>query len=137
MTKNYLHLILFCLVTLIAVEIVHAEKLAPEVIPGAHTISTGTAKILLDQGYPFVDVRGQSDYDKGHLPGAYHLPVKSNEFTPENLNKISARNQAIIFYCNGVTCMGSTMATEQALQWGWQKIFYYRDGFKGWQEAGY
>lgn len=120
-----------------ATHAVLAEKLAPEVIPGARTVSTATAKILLDRGYPFVDVRGRPDFDKGHLPGAYHLSVKSNEFSPGNLHKIAARDQAVIFYCNGVTCMGSAMATEQAVQWGWQKVFYYRDGFKAWQEAGY
>lgn len=117
--------------------LVFAEKTAPETITGARTISTETARLLLRRGYPFVDVRGQSDFDRGHLPGAHHLSVKSEAFTAENLSHIAARDQVVVFYCNGVACLGSAMATEKAVQWGWQKVFYYRDGFKGWQQAGY
>lgn len=134
--KNYL-LLLLSFSVLATIQTVIAEDLAPEEIVGAHTISTDTAKLFLDSGYPFVDVRGKSDFDKGHLPGAYHLSVKSTDFTAENLSKIATRDAAIIFYCNGIACMGSAMATEKAVQWGWRNVFYYREGYKGWQKAGY
>ena len=134
--KNYL-LLLLSLFVLATTQNVIAEKMAPEEIAGARTISTDTAKLFLDRGYPFVDVRGKSDFDKGHLPGAFHLSVKSANFTAENLSKIATRDAVIIFYCNGVACMGSAMATEKAVQWGWRTVFYYREGYKGWQEAGY
>lgn len=128
---------LFSFCVFLTVQNLKAEKLAPEQIIGAHTISTGTAKLFLDRGYPFVDVRGKSDFDKGHLPGAYHLSVKSDDFTVENLSKIAAKDAAVIFYCNGIACLGSAMATEQAVLWGWEKVFYYREGYKGWQAAKY
>ncbi|HBV21581.1 MAG TPA: rhodanese [Nitrosomonas sp.] len=134
--KNYF-LMLFSFCVFLTVQNLKAEKLAPEQIIGAHTISTGTAKLFLDRGYPFVDVRGKSDFDKGHLPGAYHLSVKSDDFTVENLSKIAAKDAAVIFYCNGIACLGSAMATEQAVLWGWEKVFYYREGYKGWQAAKY
>ena len=128
---------LFSFCVFLTVQNLKAEKLAPEQIIGAHTISTGTAKLFLDRGYPFVDVRGKSDFDKGHLPGAYHLSVKSDDFTVENLSKIAAKDAAVIFCCNGIACLGSAMATEQAVLWGWEKVFYYREGYKGWQAAKY
>ncbi|PTN11601.1 rhodanese-related sulfurtransferase [Nitrosomonas aestuarii] len=134
--KNYF-LLLFTLFVLLTVQNLKADKIAPEKIIGAHTISTGTAKLLLDRGYPFVDVRGKSDFDKGHLPGAYHLSVKSDDFSAKNLSKIAAKDVAVIFYCNGITCLGSAMATEQAVLWGWEKVFYYREGYKAWQAAEY
>ncbi|MCB1984727.1 MAG: rhodanese-like domain-containing protein [Burkholderiales bacterium] len=137
MKNKQLLLILVSLFVLVTTENVKAGDLAPEKIAGARTISTDTAKLLLDRGYPFVDVRGQSDFDKGHLPGAYHLSVKSADFTVEKLSKIAAKDATIIFYCNGVACMGSAMATEKAIQWGWRNIFYYREGYKGWLDAGY
>lgn len=138
MKKNcLLLLLLFSLFVLVAVQTAFAENLAPEEIAGARTISTQTAKLFLDRGYPFVDVRSKSDFDKGNLPGAYHLSVKSTDFTAENLSKIATRDEAIVFYCNGIACMGSAMATEKSVQWGWHNVFYYREGYKGWLEAGY
>lgn len=134
MMKHYFLLVL-SLFVMAAIHNVVAETLAPEEIKGARTISTDTAKLFLRRGYPFVDVRGQSDFDKGHLPGAFHLSVKSVDFTVENLSKIATKDAAIIFYCNGVACMGSAIATEKAVQWGWRNVFYYREGYKGWQEV--
>ncbi len=128
---------LFFLCLFLTVQNIRAEKFAPEQIIGARTISTGTAKLFLDRGYPFVDVRSKSDFDKGHLPGAYHLSVKSDDFTVENLSKIAAKDSAVIFYCNGIACLGSAMATERAVLWGWRKVFYYREGYKGWKAAKY
>ena len=136
MKKNCL-LLLLSLCVLVAVQTVMADNLAPEEIVGARTISTQTAKLFLDRGYPFVDVRSKSDFDSGYLPGAFHLSVKSIDFTVENLSKIATRDEAIVFYCNGIACMGSAMATEKAVQWGWSNVFYYREGYKGWKEAGY
>ncbi len=136
MNKSYV-VLLISLVLLSINQRVNAENFAPQEVSGARTISTATASLLLNMGYPFVDVRGKSDFDKGHLPEAHHLSVKSDAFTAENLVKIAAMDHAIVFYCNGVACMGSAMAAEKAVRWGWQKVFYYREGYKGWREAGY
>ncbi|MCB1947558.1 rhodanese-like domain-containing protein [Nitrosomonas sp.] len=135
----HLHRLIFLIVisTVLTIHVVNADTLAPERITGARTISTETAKLLMKRGYPVVDVRGKSDFDKGHLPGAYHLSVNNGDFTVENLNKIASIDQAVIIYCNGVACLGSAKATELAIQWGWHNVFYYRDGYKGWREAGY
>ncbi len=134
--RNYF-LVLFFLYVFSTAQNLGAEEFAPEQIIGARTISTGIAKILLDRDYPFVDVRSKSDFDKGHLPGAHHLSIRSDDFTAENLGKIAAKDAAVIFYCNGIACLGSAMAIEQAVLWGWNKVFYYREGYKGWQAAKY
>ncbi|MCH9637861.1 MAG: rhodanese-like domain-containing protein [Betaproteobacteria bacterium] len=135
--KNYLFR-LFILIFLLfqVLSLAKADNLAPEVVMGARTISTATTELFVEKGYVLIDVRGIDDYSNGHISGAYHLPVKSEEFTSENLQKIVERDQAVIFYCNGINCMGSSMASVKAVEWGWINVLYYRDGFEGWQETG-
>ena len=111
-----------------------AEVAPPKVI-GATTVDTMFAKNLLDKEIVFVDVRSEADYNAGHIPGARHLSVKDN-FTSETLSAIVNKGESVAFYCNGKTCMGSSNATRKALEWGWTKVFYYRDGYAGWTRAG-
>lgn len=112
-------------------------EMAPEQVTGAITINTATAKLLFDKGYLFVDVRKLEDFNQGHIPGAQHLAVNSALFTASNLAVLADKDQVVVFYCNGIHCLGSSKASKQAAEWGWRKIFYYREGFPKWKEAGY
>lgn len=135
--KKGLYLIAFFMFSLLQIpSFAEANNLAPEEITGARTINTDTAKFLINKGHSLIDVRGAVDFNNGHIPGASHLPVKNEVFSPDNLRKIVAQDQAVIFYCNGIHCMGSSIATKRAIEWGWTNVFYYRDGFEGWKDAG-
>tara|TARA_R110002073_G_scaffold325785_1_gene505174 strand:- start:2752 stop:3174 length:423 start_codon:yes stop_codon:yes gene_type:complete len=135
--RNYLFLLPALLFLLISImNMAKATGVAPMEIKGARTISTATAKLLLDKGYPFIDVRGNDDFNRGHIPGASHLSVKSEAFTTDNLRKIVDKDKVVIFYCNGAACMGSSIASKKAIEWGWTRILYYRAGFKEWKENG-
>lgn len=129
-------LLMAALYLLLSVNILSAESLAPEHIEGARTINTATAKSLFDNKYPFIDVRGFDDYKTAHIPKAHHLSVKHN-FTEQNLRKIVEKDQPVVIYCNGISCMGSSIATQQAVAWGWSNVFYYREGIKDWRQEGY
>jgi rhodanese-related sulfurtransferase len=113
-----------------------ADNLAPEKIEGARAISTVTAKLLFDKGYHFIDVRGLDDFKIGHIPGAYHLSIKS-DFDEQNLSAIVKKTQPVVIYCNGILCMGSSIAIKKAIDWGWSNIFYYREGIRDWKQQGY
>lgn len=109
-----------------------AETLAPEHVPGAQTIDTHSAKLLFDQGTVFIDVRKQQDYDTGHIAGAHHLPV-AGDFNEQNLAALVLKENPVVIYCNGIHCMGSSKAAQQAVAWGWTRVYYYRDGMPGWK----
>ena len=132
--KNYLFLI-FALLCF-SINIVNAKDEAPSDIKGVETIGTERASVLLEQGLPFIDVRSLKDFNAGHLPGAHHLAVHSEEFSAENLSAIVDKESALVFYCNGITCMGSSLASQKAVEWGWTRVFYYREGFRHWQGEG-
>ena len=135
---NAMSRILFLLLILLFcfVNTSKADNLAPEKIEGARTINTVTAKLLFDKGYHFIDVRGLDDFKIGHIPDAYHLSIKS-DFEEQNLSAIVKKIQPVVIYCNGILCMGSSIAIKKAIDWGWSNIFYYREGIRDWKQQGY
>jgi rhodanese-related sulfurtransferase len=38
-------------------------------------VSPEQAQTLLAEGYTFVDVRSEPEYERGHVPGAYNVPI--------------------------------------------------------------
>lgn len=131
----FISCLLFLLISIQA-GLARANAEAPEFVAGARTIDSATAKLLFDKGYFFLDVRGLEDFKAGHVPGAFHLPVKS-DFIEQNLIAIAKKEQPLIIYCNGINCLGSSAAAKKAVEWGWNNIFYYREGIPAWRQHGY
>ena len=80
--------------------IYHTEK-GPEV-KGATTVDVTTAKALFDRGVPFVDVRGNSPWAKGYIPGAVHLEPYS-VFSKIELAKIVKKDDEVVIHCSDNT----------------------------------
>lgn len=114
-----------------------AGKVSPETIKGATTVDGAKAKELFDKGVTFVDTRSDKDWNAGHVPGAKHIDVEKPGFTAAALEKLAKKDKEVVFYCNGVSCPRSSIATEKAVEWGYSKIYYYRLGFPDWKGAGY
>lgn len=108
---------------------------APEQVEGATRVSVDEAYDYFEQGIPFVDVRKPSDYDSGRIPGATNLDVNEN-FSTESLAQIAGANDPVVIYCNGAACERSAKASEMAVSWGYTKVYYFFDGFPGWDNAG-
>jgi len=132
MSRNYSRLFLLVLFCLLSHPVIAEKPFAPETVEGAQTIDTTKAKTLFEQGVPFIDVRKQQDYDTGHIPGAYHLQLAS-EFNERKLIEIVPKDNPVVIYCNGIHCMGSSKAVQQAVEWGWINVYYYRDGMPDWE----
>lgn len=137
MTHYRLQILSLLLLMLLSISLACAEDTAPLEVPGATTVGTAAAKMLHEKGYPFVDVRGMNHFSNGHIPGAKHLAIHSEDFTAENLHKIAKKDQLVVFYCNGITCMGSSIASKKAVEWGWKQVAYYRAGIPQWKEQGF
>jgi len=111
-------------------------KESPTKIAGAKTVSTSEAKKLFDQGVLFVDTRSDKDWEAGRIPDALHLNVKTS-FSEKALLEEMGKNDPVVMYCNGASCLRSAKATEQAVAWGFTNVYFYRDGFPAWKAAGY
>lgn len=112
------------------------DELSPKTVDGATTVDAAQAKSLFEQEVAFIDVRKSSDWEAGRVPGAIHLELKK-VFNEAALMEEVAKDEPVVFYCNGEKCMRSSEATKSAVGWGYSKVHYFRDGFPAWKAAGY
>ena len=124
------------LLVLVAHTLAARAYVSPEAVPGATTIDTAAAKVLFDAGVVFIDVRTDTDWEAGRIPGARHLELK-HVYSMESLGTAVAKDQAVVVYCNGLQCPRSAEAATKAVAWGFTNVYYYRLGFPDWQAAGY
>ncbi|WP_321276698.1 rhodanese-like domain-containing protein [Thiomicrorhabdus indica] len=117
-------------------QIVSAKGVSPETVSGATTIAPDEAKKLWRQGVKFIDTRKSSDWEAGRIPGALHINIKT-EFDKENLLKQVDVNEPVVTYCNAIKCKRAANAAKKLVDYGYQKVYYYRLGFPSWKNAGY
>ncbi|WP_078457938.1 rhodanese-like domain-containing protein [Solemya velum gill symbiont] len=116
-----------------------AEELdgpAPSSVSGTAFIDTVAAQQLHADGIPFVDVRPSSMYQMGRTPGAVGMSLPEGKFNRLALSKVAGPADPVVLHCRGKDCMMSSIAAEQAIDWGYSQVYYYRAGYNGWKEAG-
>jgi rhodanese-related sulfurtransferase len=95
-----------------------------------------TAKELFDNGVLFVDVRNDDDYKNGHIPGAIHVNVRDSTFETKFVEVVK-KDQEVVIYCRGISCSRSRLAISKAKSLGFEKLYYFKEGFPGWKFAEY
>ncbi len=92
-------------------------------------------KARLDAGETFhlVDVREESEYAKGHLPGAIHLGKGVIERDIEKT--IADVDAPIVLYCGGG--FRSALAADAIQDMGYTSVVSMDGGWKGWNNAGH
>jgi rhodanese-related sulfurtransferase len=108
----------------------------PEKVAGATTVDAAQAKALFDDEAVFVDLRKENMWNSGRIPGAIWLDFKTN-FSKESLATEVGKDEKIVFYCSGVRCPRSSKAAIKAVEWGYEQVYYFRDGFPAWKNANY
>jgi len=92
-------------------------------------------KRRLEAGEKFylVDVREESEWSRGHLPGALHLSKGIIERDIENA--IPDPAATIVLYCGGG--FRSALAADNLQQMGYANVVSMDGGCREWNEAGY
>ncbi len=92
-------------------------------------------KKRLEAGEKFilVDVREESEWARGHLPGAIHLGKGIIERDIEQ--RIPDRSAPLVLYCGGG--FRSALAADNLQKMGYTNVLSMDGGWKGWTEAGY
>ena len=111
-------------------------KVSPRTVEGATTISVEEAKALFEKEVMFVDVRSDTDFEAGRIPGAVHLELKK-VFSENALLEVAGKDEELVLYCNGPKCMRSSKASALAVGWGFRQVHYFRDGFPAWKSEGH
>jgi len=96
------------------------------------------ARKLYDSGdYIFVDARSPEDYEEGHIKGAVSLPVGRFEEKIESFLERYPPDVSLVTYCSGRTCQDSHHLADFLLEFGYDKINVFIDGFPGWKTEGH
>ena len=90
-------------------------------------------KLTANNNFYFIDVREESEWQKGHLPKAIHLSKGVIERDIEKI--IPDVNAEIILYCGGGS--RSALAALNLQKMGYTNIWSMQGGFRGWLEAGF
>jgi rhodanese-related sulfurtransferase len=92
-------------------------------------------KRKMDAGEKFhlIDCREESEWARGHLPGAIHLGKGVIERDIEK--RIPDTQAPIIIYCGGG--FRSALAADNIQRMGYHNVLSMDGGWRGWTEAGF
>lgn len=79
----------------------------------------------------FVDVRGEADFRKAHLPGALQVSLTTIEQKNKRLER--ARSKPVIVYCQSGVQAGKVGKKLKSM--GYEKVFLLKGGIASWQAA--
>src|SRR5580704_5470210 len=80
-----------------------------------------------------VDVREDSEWARGHLPGAIHLGKGVIERDVEKT--IPDKDATVVLYCGGG--FRSALAADNLQKMGYHNVISMDGGWRGWSEAGF
>ncbi len=89
-------------------------------------------KIQAGEAMTVIDVRSSAEYDKGHVPGAVHMPFWKAFVMAKKLNR--PQQQTVVVYCeHGPRAWIAKQALKQA---GFAQVLYLTGHMAGWRKAG-
>ena len=96
-------------------------------------VPTVHARLERGDRFHLVDVREESEWAGGHLPGARHLGRGVIERDIEAT--IPDLDAEIVLYCGGG--YRSVLSADTLQQMGYTNVISMDGGFRGWKEAGH
>jgi rhodanese-related sulfurtransferase len=98
------------------------------------TIGTEELRSRLESGDAAVfDVRGDLEFESGHIPGTKTAPLGSLTF---RVARIMNPDSFVAVYSGGRDCPLAAEAAERLENLGLRNIHCYEDGLEGWVNAG-
>lgn len=110
-------------------------KIVDDARSRVHEVTVDDVKKRLDAGEPFhlVDVREESEFAAGHLPGAIHLGKGVIERDIETA--LPDPEADIVLYCGGG--YRSALAADNIQKMGYRHVASMDGGWRGWTEKSY
>lgn len=110
-------------------------KLVQDVKKGIKECTIHDVKRRLDAGEKtiLIDVREDSEWARGHLPGAIHLGRGIIERDIEQA--FPDKSAALTLYCGGG--FRSALSADNLQKMGYTKVVSMDGGWRGWTEAGF
>lgn len=116
--------------------ILPAQEEAPEQINGVITINTHQAKRLHDIGALFIDVRPYQQWQYGHVDDSQSLDLRGG-FRQLLVPGVLEKETPIVIYGNSTYHMRGAIGSYLAALWGYERVFFLRDGYFSWLALDY
>lgn len=98
------------------------------------TMTTEELQKRLDSGpLALFDVRGDLEYEKGHIPSAKTAPLGSLVF---RVASVMNPDTQIVVYSGGGECRLAAEAVNRLENLRLRNVYCYEEGFEGWRAAG-
>jgi rhodanese-related sulfurtransferase len=98
------------------------------------TINTEELRERLESGHGAVfDVRGDVEFERAHIPGAYTAPLGSLVF---RVARLMERDSFVAVYSGGKDCDLAFQAAQRLGNLKLRNVHLYEEGLEGWQAAG-
>jgi rhodanese-related sulfurtransferase len=109
-------------------------KLVADAKTRVRECTVADVKRRLDAGESFtlIDVREDSEWANGHIPGAIHLGKGIIERDVEA--KVPDKAAPLVLYCGGG--FRSALAADSLLKMGYTNVISMDGGWRGWTQAG-
>lgn len=110
-------------------------KIVDETRQRVREVTTQHIKHRLDEGDVFylVDVREESEWATGHLPGA--MPMGKGIIERDIETAVPDTGADIVLYCGGG--FRSALAADNLQKMGYTNVVSMDGGFREWQESGF
>lgn len=97
------------------------------------TVADVHQRIARGDQFMLLDVREESEFDAGHLPGAKWLGKGIIERDIETV--VPDPDTELVLYCGGG--FRSALAADNLQKMGYTNVISMDGGFRGWKEAGH
>ena len=91
----------------------------------------GLTQLINRDNALMVDLSGQQEFEKGHIPGARHVPL--SQFDPESKDLAKARELPVALVCR--SGQASARAAQRLRKAGFGKVYWLEGGLAAWQQA--
>jgi rhodanese-related sulfurtransferase len=102
-------------------------------------ITLDDALELQKMGAMFVDARDRTEFEAGHIDGAFWLPAKlfyESSGKPEALNFVGDTNTILVIYCGGGACDASHNTARLLQEVGYKRTHVLTEGYPAWVDRG-
>lgn len=96
------------------------------------TLSTTELEEMDEDEFLLINVLGEQDHRKQHIPGSVNIPLDRLE---ENLDGLP-EDKKIVVYCKSIDCEASEDAARKLQKHGFDNVLDYAPGIKAWKNSG-
>lgn len=90
-------------------------------------------KLADGEDITLIEVLSEEEYERAHIKGAINIPL--SEIGREAEKRLDPKEK-IVVYCADLSCEASPKAAKKLEDLGFENVYDYEEGKKGWREAG-